>query len=523
MSNPTQTHAWRNLHRECEEFKNPAFRLNDLFTSDSKRFDRFSVFTDQLLLDYSKNYLTDQSFKLLIDLANECKVPASIAAMFSGNKINLSENKAAFHVTLRDPDSKFSEVGETLNKITGFVEALRNGDWKGYNGKQINDVVNIGIGGSNLGPSLGCEALADLITHTPQLHFVSNVDPAHLRSTLNALNPASTLFIISSKSFTTLETQQNAEKARLWLLEQAQDESALAKHFIAITANTLAAREFGISAENLFPVWDWVGGRYSLWSAIGMPIALAIGMQNFRELLAGAHAMDRHFQKAALHENMPVIMGLLTVLYTGFFDSKNTAVIPYSERLKLLPSYLQQLQMESLGKSVDVEGKPVKTNTGEIIWGTAGTDGQHSYFQLLHQGTQFVPVDFIALAKPRFEVEKEQHQHLLANCFGQSLTLMKGNTDSEAPHKNLPGNKPSNTLMLRELNPYNLGSLIALYEHKVFVQSVIWNINAFDQWGVESGKFLSREMFDSLSSKVTALNLDASTNGLIQFTRKWDK
>jgi glucose-6-phosphate isomerase len=254
-----------------------------------------------------------------------------------------------------------------------------------------------------------------------------------------------------------------------------------------------------------------------------MPIALAIGMQNFRELLAGAHAMDRHFQKAALHENMPVIMGLLTVLYTGFFDSKNTAVIPYSERLKLLPSYLQQLQMESLGKSVDVEGKPVKTNTGEIIWGTAGTDGQHSYFQLLHQGTQFVPVDFIALAKPRFEVEKEQHQHLLANCFGQSLTLMKGNTDSEAPHKNLPGNKPSNTLMLRELNPYNLGSLIALYEHKVFVQSVIWNINAFDQWGVESGKFLSREMFDSLSSKVTALNLDASTNGLIQFTRKWDE
>ena len=522
MSKPTQTLAWRNLRRESEGFKTPDFRLEDLFAGDNNRFDRFSISTDHLLLDYSKNYLTEQSFKLLIDLANECKLPTSIAAMFSGDKINYSENRAALHVALRDPDSDLSEVGETLDKISGLVEALHDGNFKGYGGTQITDVVNIGIGGSNLGPVLLCEAFADFVNEIPHVHFVSNIDPSHLRSTLSSLNPASTLFIIASKSFTTIETQQNAEMARLWLLNHLPDERALSAHFIAITENVQAAQEFGISTDNLFPIWDWVGGRYSLWSAVGLPIAIAIGMKNFRELLAGAHSMDQHFQRTALHENMPVIMGLLTVLYTGFFNSHSTAIVPYSQRLKLLPTYLQQLHMESLGKSVDVTGGPVSTNTGEIIWGTAGTDAQHSYFQLLHQGTRFIPIDFIAVAKPMFNKEQEQHQYLLANCFGQSLSLMRGHTDSEAPHKNVPGNKPCNTLVLEELSPYNLGSLIALYEHKVFVQSAIWNINPFDQWGVEFGKNVAQEVFDSLSKNPVTIDFDASTNGLIRFIKKWN-
>jgi len=516
------------LQKHSEEFRGKEFRLSALFGADANRFQEYSLNHEGLLLDYSKNFVNSETVSLLLDLAQQSQLPAAIDAMFRGDEINTTEQRAALHVVLRDPAAKtnFPEVSASLERMESLVAELHGGKWTGYSGKAITDVVNLGIGGSDLGPAMVCDALRPFATHKLSVHFVSNVDPSHLQNTLKDLQAETTLFVIASKSFSTLETLKNAEAAREWLLQKT-DASATAQHFVAITTNLSAATKFGIEEQNLYPLWDWVGGRFSLWSAIGLPIALALGMDSFRQLLAGAHSMDEHFRMAPLKKNMPVILALLTFWYREYFDAHSTAVVPYSQRLNLLPSFLQQLCMESLGKSVDKQGEQVQHNTGDIIWGTAGTNGQHSYFQLLHQGTEFIPVDFIALANNEAESSTEgtaeAHQHLLANCFSQSLALMEGKLDADSVHKVVAGNKPSNTLLLEELNPYNLGMLLALYEHKVYALSVLWNINAFDQWGVELGKKHSTKVFAAMSAETGQELLDESTQGLIQKARQWRK
>lgn len=512
------------LQKHSENFRRKEFRLSELFDTEGNRFQEYSLGHEGLLLDYSKNFITPETISLLLDLAQQSQLPAAIDAMFRGEEINTTEQRAALHVALRDPSAKTNtpEVSETLDRMEMLVAELQSGRWKGYSGKAITDVVNLGIGGSDLGPAMVCGALTPLSKAKLNVHFVSNVDPFHLQSTLKDLQAETTLFIIASKSFSTLETLKNAEAARAWLLQQA-DASATAKHFVAITTNLSAATEFGIEEANLYPLWDWVGGRFSLWSAIGLPIALALGMDGFRQLLAGAHSMDEHFRTAPTEKNLPIILALLNFWYREYFDAHSTAVVPYSQRLNLLPSFLQQLCMESLGKSVDKQGAQVEHNTGDIIWGTAGTNGQHSYFQLLHQGTEFIPVDFIAAANSDAEGGAEAHQQLLANCFSQSLALMEGKLDADSPHKIVAGNKPSNTLLLEELNPYNLGMLLALYEHKVYALSVLWNINAFDQWGVELGKKLSTKVYGAMSAETNRELLDESTEGLIQRVQHWRK
>ena len=444
--------------------------------------------------------------------------------MFRGDEINVTEQRAALHVALRDPSAASAqpEIAQTLSRMESLVEDVQLGKWTGYSGEAISDVVNLGIGGSDLGPAMVCDALLSYSQPGLKLHFVSNIDPSHLQHTLAQLKPETTLFIIASKSFSTLETLKNAEAARDWLLRKT-DATATAKHFIAITGNLTAAKEFGIDQENLYPVWDWVGGRFSLWSAIGLPIALSIGMDGFRQLLAGAHSMDEHYRTAKHSENLPVISALLSFWYREFFAAHSTLLAPYSQRLNLLPSYLQQLCMESLGKSVDMQGVPLSYNTGEVLWGTAGANGQHSYFQLLHQGSEFLPVEFIAIANSDVDRSSDMQQHLLANCFSQSLALMNGKLDADSTHKNIAGNKPSTTLLLEKLSPYNLGMLLSLYEHKVYTLSVLWNINAFDQWGVELGKNLSAEVFSALSSNSRSSSLDDSTAGLIQQAQRWRK
>lgn len=521
----TDLPAWQALSAAAADFQRREFRLGDLVNDDQQRFTDFSLELDGLLLDYSKNFLTADTVKKLVELALERRLPDAIAAMFRGDAINNTEHRPALHIALRQPPEMNShpEVTATLEKMQGFVNAIHSGNWRGYSGKQITSVVNLGIGGSDLGPAMVTEALASFHSGHVEVRFVSNVDPVHLHRTIAELDPETTLFIVASKSFTTLETHQNAAAARRWFLAHAGDESAIARHFVAITTNLEAAQQFGIAADNLFPMWDWVGGRYSLWSAIGLPIALAIGMDNFRQLLAGAHRMDEHFRHAGLAENMPVIMGLLTIWYTGFFNAHSTAVVPYYQALTQFPSFLQQLYMESLGKRVTRDGEPLSTGSGEVVWGTVGTNGQHSYFQLFHQGCEFIPVDFIAVARPGVAQATEAHQHLLANCFSQSLALMNGNPDETDPHKQVPGNRPSNTLLLQNLDPATLGSLIALYEHKVYVQSVIWDINAFDQWGVELGKALSRTLYSAFTDAGQRDNLDASSAGLIAQTNNWTR
>jgi len=525
MPSPTSYPAWQDLGQLAERFQQKSFRLDSLFQESSDRFNQYSRGHEGLLVDFSKNFLDAEALQALLRLARDMNIPEAIEAMFSGADINNTEQRPALHVALREPEEgqRFPEVAETLSRMASFTEAVHRGDWRGYTDAAITDVVNIGIGGSDLGPAMVCEALAEFHRPGLRVHFVSNVDPAHLESTLRTLNPETTLFIIASKSFTTLETHQNAAASRRWLLKSAGDEAAVARHFVANTTNLEAAQEFGIDRDNLFPLWDWVGGRYSLWSAIGLPIALAIGMPHFRALLAGAHAMDRHFQKAPLDANIPVLLGLLTVWYTGFFNAHSSAVVPYSQRLAQLPAFLQQLYMESLGKRVQKDGSEVQVNSGEVLWGTAGTNGQHSYFQLLHQGTEFIPVDFIAIAAPGNTDNSEAYRHLLANCLSQSLALMSGKPGEDNPHKQVPGNRPSTTILLSRLDPYNLGGLIALYEHKVYVQSIIWNINAFDQWGVELGKLLSRTLYSGLAEDGPADELDASSRGLIERIKHWQQ
>jgi len=524
MDGPKNNAARLALQKHSEQFRRKEFRLSALFDTNANRFQEYSLSHEGLLLDYSKNFINPETVSLLLDLAEQSQLPAAIDAMFRGEAINTSEQRAALHVALRDPSAENSspEVSETLDRIETLVAELHGGKWTGYSGKAITDVVNLGIGGSDLGPAMVCDALSQFATTKLNVHFVSNIDPSHLHSTLKDLQPETTLFIVASKSFSTLETLKNAEAARDWLLLQT-DATATAHHFVAITTNQNAATAFGIAEKNQYPLWDWVGGRFSLWSAIGLPIALALGMDGFRQLLAGAHSMDEHFRTAPLEKNLPVILTLLNFWYREYFDAHSTAVVPYSQRLDLLPSFLQQLCMESLGKSVDKQGVPVEHNTGDIIWGTAGTNGQHSYFQLLHQGTEFIPVDFIASANSDTEDHTERHQQLLANCFSQSLALMEGRRDADSPHKSVAGNKPSNTLLLEELTPYNLGMLLALFEHKVYALSILWNINAFDQWGVELGKKLSTKVFAAMSAETDLDIFDDSTQGLIKKAQHWRK
>ncbi len=539
MSNLTDSPAWQALSAHQADIRRQAMR--DMFRADPARFDKFSLQLDGLLLDYSKNIITEETLALLFALARQSKLDAWIARMFKGEKINTSEQRAVLHTALRAPpgsaihvDGKniMPDVHRVLDHVRRFSDAVRGGSLLGHTGKPFRDVVNIGIGGSALGPLMACEALKPYGSAQLNAHFVSNVDATDLAETLKRLDPETTLFIVSSKTFTTQETLTNAGSARAWLVGHMGAEESVAKHFVAISTNLAATSRFGISPDNVFEFWDWVGGRYSLWSAIGLPIALYIGMDNFERLLAGAHAMDTHFREAPFERNMPVIMGALCVWYANFFDTASHAVLPYDQYLQHFPAYLQQLEMESNGKRVDRDGREVDYATQVVVWGEPGTNGQHSFYQLLHQGTRMMPADFLAPLASHNPVG-EHHAMLLSNCFAQTEALMLGKTADEAraelvaqglggetlesllPYKIFPGNRPSNTLLFDKLDPHTLGMLIALYEHKVFVQGVIWNINSFDQWGVEFGKQLAGKLLPELRGKHLASSHDASTNGLI--------
>jgi glucose-6-phosphate isomerase len=536
---PTLAPAWQQLSGEVPRAR--GLQLHSLFAQNPDRARQWRVQAAELLFDYSRHLLDQPLMDLLLDLARQRQLPAAIQAMFSGANVNNTEDRPALHVALRNPDASTDQeqqVQATLARITRFVTAVQEGDWLGYAGDAITDIVNIGIGGSDLGPAMAYQALAPYHTPGIQCHFVSNVDPAHLRQTLLGLRPETTLFVIASKSFTTLETAKNAEAAREWILAHS-NEAALPRHFVAVSTNLSKAAAFGIAEDNIFPMWDWVGGRYSMWSAIGLPVALGVGMDSFRSLLDGAHAMDLHFRDSPLAENLPVIMALLAVWYLNFLGAQSQVVLPYAQNLHLFPAFLQQLDMESLGKSVMRNGLSPTTATGGIIWGSAGTNGQHSFHQLLHQGTHLIPADFIATARSHYNespLALEQHQHLLANCLSQSQALMEGKSLAQAqqelmtsgmdeasamqlaPHKVIPGNRPSSLLLMPQLTPQTLGSLIAAYEHKVFCQSVLLGINAFDQWGVELGKTLSTRLFALMENGDTS-SLDASTQELIAYYR----
>lgn len=539
MTTDRQTECWQKLALHQQNLLQQNTRIETLFTQDPDRTRHFSLELGSLFFDFSKNLLTTDSLSLLLDLARAHDLESAIARMFTGEPVNNTEHRPALHVALRGhlPDMQpgvRQEVNRCLEQMQRFVNAVHSGSWRGFSGKTITDVVNIGIGGSDLGPAMVVAALRPWQVQQLQCHFVSNIDPNHLHNTLSGLNPETTLFIVASKSFTTVETRENAELARQWCLQHGVGEDTLAKHFVAVSSNITAAKHFGIAPENIFPMWDWVGGRYSLWSAIGLVIALAIGMPGFQELLAGGRQADEHFLNAPLGGNIPVIMGLLSIWYSNFWQAETHVVLPYWQNLSLFPAYLQQLEMESLGKRVRSNGEPVSHDTGSILWGSVGSNGQHSFHQLLHQGTRLVPVDFIAVTRPQNREDSRQHTLLLANCFSQGQALMQGCSQQQvyaemlaagvpaetarqlAAHKTIPGNKPSNTFLMDQLDARTLGMLIALYEHRVYVQSVIHDINAFDQWGVELGKQLSSGIFMALQSAEIAGSLDASTRELIR-------
>lgn len=507
------------------------WRLLDLFASDTQRFQRFSLEDAGLFLDYSKNFIDSTTLGLLTDFARACGMEARRDAMFCGEPVNLTEHRPALHTLLRAPagipfvlegENLSDQVRQVLSRMQALAEQVRSGQWKGYTGKTITDVVNIGIGGSDLGPAMACAALRPFASPNLRSHFLSNVDGHATDATLASLSPETTLFIIASKSFTTQETLINAHAARDWFLARGKP-ADLPRHFVAVSTNAQAVAAFGIDPQNMLPFWDWVGGRYSVWSAIGLSVAITVGMDNFRAFLSGAHALDRHFQTTPLERNLPVILALTGWWYRVFFGSGSQLIAPYHEDLRLFPAYLQQLEMESNGKSVDLDGLPVTTRTAPVIWGSTGTNGQHAYFQMLHQGTDIVPVDFITALKPAHP-RVGQHKVLLANCFAQAEALMLGQQEDEreghqgqplAAFKVLPGNRPSNMLLIDQLTPQTLGALLALYEHKTFVQGVLWNVNSFDQWGVERGKILASRMLPQLEGKTTIHAHDSSTAGLI--------
>lgn len=543
--NPTQTAAWQALQKHFDEMKDVT--IADLFAKDGDRFSKFSAtFDDQMLVDYSKNRITEETLAKLQDLAKECDLAGAIKSMFSGEKINRTENRAVLHVALRnrsntpilvDGKDVMPEVNAVLEKMKTFSEAIISGEWKGYTGKAITDVVNIGIGGSDLGPYMVTEALRPYKNHL-NMHFVSNVDGTHIAEVLKKVNPETTLFLVASKTFTTQETMTNAHSARDWFLKAAGDEKHVAKHFAALSTNAKAVGEFGIDTANMFEFWDWVGGRYSLWSAIGLSIVLSIGFDNFVELLSGAHAMDKHFSTTPAEKNLPVLLALIGIWYANFFGAETEAILPYDQYMHRFAAYFQQGNMESNGKYVDRNGKVVDYQTGPIIWGEPGTNGQHAFYQLIHQGTKMVPCDFIAPAITHNPLS-DHHQKLLSNFFAQTEALAFGKSrevveqeyrdqgkdpatlDYVVPFKVFEGNRPTNSILLREITPFSLGALIALYEHKIFTQGVILNIFTFDQWGVELGKQLANRILPELKDDKEISSHDSSTNGLINRYKAW--
>ncbi len=543
--NPTQTAAWQALQKHFDEMKDVT--IADLFAKDGDRFSKFSAtFDDQMLVDYSKNRITEETLAKLQDLAKECDLAGAIKSMFSGEKINRTENRAVLHVALRnrsntpilvDGKDVMPEVNAVLEKMKTFSEAIISGEWKGYTGKAITDVVNIGIGGSDLGPYMVTEALRPYKNHL-NMHFVSNVDGTHIAEVLKKVNPETTLFLVASKTFTTQETMTNAHSARDWFLKAAGGEKHVAKHFAALSTNAKAVGEFGIDTANMFEFWDWVGGRYSLWSAIGLSIVLSIGFDNFVELLSGAHAMDKHFSTTPAEKNLPVLLALIGIWYNNFFGAETEAILPYDQYMHRFAAYFQQGNMESNGKYVDRNGKVVDYQTGPIIWGEPGTNGQHAFYQLIHQGTKMVPCDFIAPAITHNPLS-DHHQKLLSNFFAQTEALAFGKSrevveqeyrdqgkdpatlDYVVPFKVFEGNRPTNSILLREITPFSLGALIALYEHKIFTQGVILNIFTFDQWGVELGKQLANRILPELKDDKEISSHDSSTNGLINRYKAW--
>ena len=513
--------------------------LSQLFAEDPTRGERYAIDDVGIYLDYSKHRVTDETLKLLVQLAEESGLKAKIDAMFAGEKINISEGRSVLHVALRAPKGAklvvdgqdvVAEVHAVLDKMSAFADRVRSGEWKGHTGKRIRNIVNVGIGGSDLGPVMAYEALRHYSARDMVFRFVSNIDGTDFAEAVIDLDADETLFIISSKTFTTLETMTNAHTARDWFLARAKDESAIAKHFVAVSTNAKEVTKFGIDTANMFGFWDWVGGRYSMDSAIGLSSMLAVGPDNFRAMLAGFHEMDEHFRTAPFARNLPVLMGLLAVWYNDFFDAQTVAILPYEQYLKRFPAYLQQLTMESNGKHVKVDGTPVDCDTGPIYWGEPGTNGQHSFYQLIHQGTRLIPCDFIGFAKTLNPLGRH-HDILMANVFAQAEALAFGKTEAEVkaegtadwlvPHRLFEGNRPSNTIMMDSLTPAALGKLVALYEHNVFTQGIIWQIDSFDQWGVELGKVLAQRIVAQLeSAEEPKLEHDSSTNLLIRRYRK---
>ena len=542
--NFTRTQAFTYLNNHFNEIA--GVHLRDLFASDAGRFEKFSLAFEDILVDYSKNRVNDKTMALLIQLARECGLQDAIEAMFSGEKINETEGRPVLHVALRnrsntpvyvDGKDVMPDVNRVLKQMEAFSTAVISGDWKGYTGKAITDVVNIGIGGSDLGPVMVTEALK-AYKNQLNMHFVSNVDGTHIAETLKNVDPETTLFLIASKTFTTQETMANAHSARNWFLGHGAAEADIAKHFVALSTNEKAVSAFGIDTKNMFEFWDWVGGRYSLWSAIGLSIALSIGFENFSELLAGAHAMDNHFRSSNFEENIPAILALLGIWYNNFFRAESQAILPYDQYMHRFAAYFQQGDMESNGKYIDRSGHVVDYQTGPIIWGEPGTNGQHAFYQLIHQGTKLIPADFIAPAQSHNPLG-QHHVMLLSNFFAQTEALMNGKTAEEVvlelaaagkseeeirfltPFKVFEGNRPTNSILVKKITPYTLGSLIAMYEHKIFTQGIIWNIFSFDQWGVELGKQLAGKILPELQEDGPVDTHDSSTNGLINLYKNW--
>jgi len=541
MSLVNETPQWKALQAHWEAMK--TVRMQDLFADDPGRAKAMTMEVAGLRLDYSKNLVTQETLDRLIELAEAVDLQGWIRRMFEGESINNTEGRAVLHIALRnrsnrsilvDGEDVMPEINRVLARMESFVGRVRSGDWRGYTGERITDVVNIGIGGSNLGPKMICAALAPYQSENLRVHFVSNVDGTHLVETVRPLDPATTLFIVASKTFTTQETMTNAASARDWLLTALGDQAAVARHFVAVSTNAEKVAAFGIDTANMFGFWDWVGGRYSLWSAIGLPIALAVGFDRFLELLDGAHAMDEHFRSADLRENMPALMGLIGLWYANFAGARTHAVLPYDQSLRFLPAYLQQGDMESNGKGVTREGVAVDYSTGPVVWGEPGTDGQHAFYQLIHQGTQMIPADFIGAIHSHNELG-DHHPKFMANFFAQTEALMRGRTHDEAqaemlgsgmteekarllaPHRTFPGNRPTNSILMDSLTPQTLGALVAFYEHRIFTQGIVWGINSFDQWGVELGKKLANVILDEIKKGKVTADHDPSTRALLDY------
>lgn len=545
--NPKQTRAWKILEDHSVQMKQSS--IKKLFEQDADRFKKFGFCFNDLVIDFSKNLVTEDTFKALMQLASECRLKDAIEAMFEGEVINETEQRAVLHIALRNFSGKpvytsgknvMDDIHRVQNQMKEFCGKVHSGQWKGFTGKKIRYIVNIGIGGSDLGPFMVTEALKPYWVKDIQAYFVSNVDATHIAETLKKINPEETLFLIASKTFTTQETMTNAHTARQWFLERAKEEKFIAQHFVALSTNEKEVTRFGIDRNNMFEFWDWVGGRYSLWSAIGLSIALTIGYQNFEDLLRGAHEVDEHFRKEPFETNLPVIMALTGIWYTNFFGAQTEAILPYDQYLHRFPAYFQQGNMESNGKSVDRNGEAVNYSTGPIIWGEPGTNGQHAFYQLIHQGTSIIPCDFIAAAQSHNPIGDHQ-QKLLSNFFAQTEALMNGKSEEEVeaeflkagkspeeiarltPFKIFSGNRPTNSILVKKITPFSLGELIALYEHKIFVQGIIWNIFSFDQWGVELGKQLANRILPELENDAPVSSHDSSTNGLINAYKQMRK